>query len=148
DVKAQIGSDTSTARTLVGAYTYEDFYAEPDTGPTSGGTVVRLLGLGTEWTTGTTVTVDDKPCGSVTVASPTELTCLTPSDTPGAKPITVMSPGKSSVVRDAFTYADSQNGFVGGLSGAKLAGQLRVLVYDAFSGMPISGAFVLAGDDV
>ena len=31
-------------------YTPEDFYADPNTGPTSGGTIVHLHGLGTAWT--------------------------------------------------------------------------------------------------
>src|SRR5882762_6360625 len=35
DVKTQIGTDVSTARVLAGAYTYEDFYSDPGTGPTS-----------------------------------------------------------------------------------------------------------------
>jgi hypothetical protein len=147
DVKAQIGDDASTARTLAGAYLYEDFYANPGTGPTSGGTIVRLLGQETTWGAGTTVTVDGLPCTSIQVASPTELTCAVPPDTPGAKSVTVSSADKVSVVRDAFTYADSNNGLVGGLSGATLAAHLQVLVHDAFSGAPIPGAFVLAGDD-
>jgi hypothetical protein len=147
DVKAQIGDDASTARTLTGAYLYEDFYADPGTGPTSGGTIVHLLGQATAWGAGTGVTIDDQPCGSLEVISPTELTCVAPPGTPGAKEIAVTTADMVSVVRDAFTYADSNNGFVGGLSGAALAGHLKVLVYDAFTGSPILGAFVLAGDD-
>lgn len=147
DVEAQIGDDASTARTLAGAYLYEDFYTDPSTGPTSGGTAVRLLGQGTTWNAGTTVAVDGLPCAAVQIASPTELTCTAPPDTPGAKSVTVTSADKVSVVRDAFTYADSTNGFAGGLSGAALATHLQVIVYDAFSGTPIPAAFVLAGDD-
>ncbi|HEY3594410.1 MAG TPA: IPT/TIG domain-containing protein, partial [Polyangiaceae bacterium] len=148
DVKTQIADDPSTARTLAGAYLYEDFYADPSTGPTSGGTNVHLLGEDTHWADGTTVTVDALPCTQIQILTPTELTCLAPPDTPGAKAVNVTSPDKVSAVRDAFTYADSNNGFVGGLSGATLGSNLQVLVYDAFSGSPISGAFVLAGDDV
>jgi hypothetical protein len=148
DVKAQIGDDASTSRTLTGAYLYEDFYADPGTGPTSGGTIVHLLGQGTAWTAGTSVTIDDLPCTPVQILSPTELQCAAPPDTPGAKVVTVQTPDKVSVVRDAFTYADSANGFVGGLSGVALAAHLKVLVYDAFSGAPIRGAYVLAGNDV
>ncbi len=147
DVKAQIGDDASTARVLNAGYLYEDFYAEPGTGPISGATVVHFIGEGTAWAVGTTVSIDEKPCEPVAVVSPTELTCTVPANSPGAKSVVISAPDKISVVRDGFTYANSDNGFKGGLSGAKLAGHLKVLVYDDFSGIPIPGAFILAGDD-
>jgi IPT/TIG domain len=148
DVKAQIGDDASTARVLAGGYLYEDFFAEPASGPTSGGTVVHFIGQGTAWDAGTTVTIDEKACEPVSIVSKTELSCTVPANTPGAKSVTITGPDKISTVRDGFTYANSDDGFKGGLSGAKLAGHLKVLVYDDFSGAPIKGAFVLAGDDV
>jgi hypothetical protein len=148
DVKAQIGDDASTARVLTHGYLYEDFYADPSSGPTSGGTLVHLLGQSTNWGSETTVTIDEKPCAPVVVVSPTEIICTAPADSPGARSVTVTTPDKVSVVRDGFTYANSDDGFKGGLSGDKLAGHLKVLVYDDNSGAPIPGAFVLAGDDV
>ncbi len=148
DVKVQIGTDSSTARVLGGGYLYEDFYADPNNGPTSGGTIIHLFGSGTAWMPGTTVTVDDKACDNVRVLSGTELECTTPQSAAGAKTVKVTAIDKVSVVRDAFTYADSTNGFRGGLSGDKLSSRLKVLVYDDFTGDPIRGAFVLAGDDV
>jgi hypothetical protein len=148
DVKTQIADDTSTARVLAGGYTYEDFYADPNTGPTSGGTIIHLYGQGTAWAAGTTVTVDNMPCQPVDVLSATELTCATPQDTPGAKSITVNAPDKVSVVREGFTYADSNNGYRGGLAGNPLASQLTVIVLDDVTGEPVPGAYVLAGDDV
>src|SRR5262249_34295703 len=148
DVKTQIAGDTSTARVLVGGYTYEDFYADPSTGPTSGGTIIHLYGQGTAWTAGTTVTIDNLPCQPVAIVSTTELTCTTPQDTPGAKSITVTAPDKVSVVREGFTYADSNNGFRGGLAGNPLGSQLTVLVLDDITGFPVPGAYVLAGDDI
>jgi len=148
DVRTQIADDASTGRVLKGGYTFEDFYADPSSGPTSGGTIIHLYGSGTGWTPGTKVTVDDKPCEPVTVVSATELTCSTPTDTAGSKSIAVTAPDKVSVVREGFTYADSDNGFRGGLSGSKLASHLKVLVFDAYSGLAIRGAFVLAGNDL
>jgi hypothetical protein len=147
DVKAQIGTDASTARVLPGAYTYEDFYADPSNGPTSGGTILHLYGQGTSWTAGTTVTVDNASCDAVDVISSTELSCATPRGTVGAKTITVTAPDKVSIVRDGFTYADSNNGYRGGLSGARLTSQLKVVVLDEFTGVAVRGAYVLAGDD-
>jgi len=147
DVKTQLGDDASTARVLSGGYVYEDFYADPNTGPTSGGTIIHLYGQGTAWTQGTTVTVDDRPCQPVQVISQVELTCPTPTGTAGAKVVVVTAPDKVSTVRDGFTYADSNNGFRGGLSGNPLFSQLTVAVLDDFTGAPVRGAFVLAGDD-
>jgi hypothetical protein len=147
DVKAQIGGDATTARVLSGGYVYEDFYADPSTGPTSGGTIIHLYGQGTAWTAGTTVTIDNTACQPVDVLSPTELTCTTPQGTAGAKSITVTAPDKMSVVREGFTYADSNNGFRGGLAGNRLTSQLTVLVLDDYTGAPVPGAYVLAGDD-
>jgi hypothetical protein len=147
DVKAQIKDDASTARVLIDGYIYEDFYADPSTGPTSGGTIVHLYGQGTAWAAGTTVTIENAPCEPVEVISATELTCTTPKGTAGAKSITVTA-DKVSVVREGFTYADTNNGFRGGLAGNKLATTLKVLVLDDYTGAPIPGAYVLAGDDV
>lgn len=146
DVRVQAGSDTSTARVLSKAYTYDPFYVEPSTGPTSGGTIVTVHGQGTTWGPGVSVRVGGKECGSLT-ASATTLTCTTPASTPGAKPVVVtLADGTSATVLDAFTYADSDDGFKGGLSGDKLAGKVRVLAFDGYTGMPLEGATVLVGD--
>jgi hypothetical protein len=146
-VKTQIGSDLSTARTLSAAYVYDRFYGEPSTGGTSGGTLVHWFGQGTSWGPETTVTIDDKPCEPVEVVSPTEIKCTTAAAPAGAKSVKIGTADETAVVRDGFTFADSDNGYTGGLSGAKLTNRLKVLVYDAYSGAPLVGAYVLAGDD-
>ncbi len=149
DVSVQNGSDTSTRGTLTGGYTYDAFYADPASGPTSGGTIIKLHGNGTQWGAGTDVQVDLKPCQNINVTSPTELTCATPPGTPGSKMIRVTtSDGTSTDVLDAFTYGNSDNGFKGGLSGAALADHLKVLVLDDYTGNAIAGATVVAGDDL
>ena len=146
-VKTQIANDLSTARTLSAAYLYDRFYGEPSTGGTSGGTLVHWFGQGTSWGPDTTVTIDDKPCEPVQVVSPTEITCTTTAAPAGAKSVIIGTPDEASVVRDGFTFADTDNGYTGGLSGTKLSNRLKVLVYDAYSGAPLVGAYVLAGDD-
>jgi hypothetical protein len=146
-VKAQIGSDLSTARTLSAAYLYESFYGEPSTGGTSGGTLVHWFGQGTSWGPDTTVTIDDKACEPVQVISPTEITCTTPAAPAGAKSVKIGTAAEAAVVRDGFIFADTDNGFTGGLSGTKLSNHLKVSVYDSYSGAPLRGAYVLAGDD-
>lgn len=147
EVKAQNGDDASTARTLAGGYTYDAFYADPSTGPTSGGTVVTFHGQATTWGAGTTVDVGGHPCGGVKVVSATELSCTVAKSPPGAKSVTITTADQvATTVLDAFTYADSDNGYKGGLSGAKLASQLKVLAYDNYTGDPLVGAIVVAGD--
>ena len=49
---------------------------------------------------------------------------------------------------EGFTYADSNNGFRGGLAGGALTSQLTVIVLDDYTGAPVPRAYVLAGDDL
>lgn len=149
DVRTQNGEDLSTSRVLSGGYTYDDYYAEPSNGPTTGGTIVRILGKMTLWTAETEVRLASTPCLTTTLVSPTEIECATPPNPAGSVSITVQDPGQPPhVVYDAFTYADSDNGFKGGLSGAPLDGTLKVAAYNAYTGAPISNAHVIAGDDL
>lgn len=147
DVRVQNGDDASTSRTLVGGYVYDAFWADPPTGSTAGGTIVTFHGQSTAWGPGTTVTIGTLPCASVHVDSPTSLSCTTPKQPAGARSVTIASAGSRTTVLDAFTYADSNNGFRGGLSGGALAADLDVLVFDNMTGDPIEGALVFAGDD-
>ncbi len=152
DLTVQDGDDTSTSRTLPGGYTYDALYAVPDVGPVPGGTVIEISGQGTAWDSTTVAKIDQSPCTTLTVNSPTLLTCTVPAGTPGGKTITVTtdSDGGSEtiLVLDGYTYQDSTDGFKGGLSGNPLAGQLKVLVYDNYSGDAIPGAVVIVGSDI
>ena len=149
DVAVQTGDDASTRRVLPAAYTYDAFYADPSAGPTSGGTVIRIAGVGTSWGAGTEVRIAGAPCGELVVESATQLTCVTAPQPPGAKPIAIKtSDGTTVTVLDGFVYSDSDNGFRGGLSGAPLAGHMKVLAFDGYTGMPLAGAHVLAGDSL
>ncbi len=156
DVTVQNGDDASTRRTLPGGFTYDPFYAEPDSGPTSGGTVVTLVGAKTAWASGVTVRIGDNPCQPVAVAGATSLTCTAAAAPAGVRSVTVTSPDTGAVVvPDAFTYADSDNGYRGGLSGSPLplppapgqpaTGKLRVLAFDSSQGKPLTGASVFLG---
>ena len=148
DVTVQDADDTSTRRTLPGAYTYDAFYADPSSGPTSGGTIVHLVGQGTQWDASSVVTIGSAPCTAQNVSGPADITCTVPKATAGARSVTVTTGGVPVTVLDAFTYADSDNGFKGGLSGNALDTALKVLVYDNGTGDPIVGATVIAGDDL
>lgn len=148
DITVQNGDDASTKRTLPSAYTYDALYAVPNEGPVPGGTVIEIVGEGTAWDATTVARIDNKPCTTLTVDSATQLTCTVPSGTPGSKTISVTTGSESILVLDAYTYADSNNGFKGGLSGLPLAGHLKVLVYDNFTGDAIADAVVIVGSDV
>ena len=146
DVSTQNGDDASTRRTLSKGYEYDALYADPATGPISGGNVVRILGQGTAWDATTTAEIDGQPCKTLSVVSPTELSCTAPAGTQGSKTIRVATGGTDVIlVLDAYTYADSDNGYKGGLSGAALAGHLKVLVFDNYTGQAIPGAVVIVG---
>jgi hypothetical protein len=148
DVSVQNGDDASTLVSLPGGFAYDAFYADPDTGPTSGGTLVTVHGQGTSWDADTQVTIDRNPCEIVELKGPTELVCKAPTGTPGAKPMRVTpADGIGVDSLDAFTYENSDNGFRGGLSGASLDGSLKVLVFDSAQGEAIADAQVIVGSD-
>ncbi|MBI4702419.1 MAG: IPT/TIG domain-containing protein [Deltaproteobacteria bacterium] len=148
DVWAQNGDDASTRRALPAGYTYEALYAEPPSGPVAGGTVVTIHGAETSWDESTVARIDQKPCTTLAVLSPTELSCTVPKGTPGAKAITTSTGKVVLTALDGYTYEDSSNGFKGGLSGKPLAGTLKVLVFDNYSGDPIPGALAIAGSNL
>lgn len=113
---------------LKAGYTYDSFYADPNNGATSGGTLITLKGRGTTWTAGASVTIDGKPCGDVAVVDATHITCVAPEGLPGTKAVAVTTADKLvTTVRDAYTYADTSDGYRGGLAGGKLPGELKVL---------------------
>ncbi len=148
DVTVENGDDESTKRTLTGGYEYDSFYAEPASGPTSGGTILEIHGQSTHWDADTEVQIDLATCTDVVVSSATELECKTPVGTPGTKPIRVTTADGVHVdVLDAFTYGNSDNGYKGGLSGSPLSGELKVLTLDGFTGFVVSDATVIVGDD-
>ncbi len=148
DISVQNGDDASTRRTLAGGYVYDKLYAAPPSGPVSGGTVIEIIGQGTAWDATSVPKIDQKPCTTVTIDTPTLIACTVPKGTPGAKSVSVTTGSETIVVLDAYTYEDSANGFKGGLSGAPLAGHLKVLAFDNFSGDPIPGAYAIAGQDL
>lgn len=148
DVVAQNGEDASTRVSLSGAYTYDSFYADPSSGPTSGGTLLTLHGQSTAWEQNTLVTLDREPCELVELRSPEELICRTPPGIAGARSARVTtSDGTGVDVQDAFTYSNSDNGFRGGLSGGAFDGELMVLALDAGTGRALGGTTVIVGTE-
>ncbi len=148
EVSSQNGADTSTRRSLPGAYTFDALYADPDSGPVAGGTVITVHGYGHTWDTEPSIQalIAGKPCVTTTVVGPDTLMCTAPKGTPGSKTISVIASGATLDSYDAFTYQDSADGFKGGLSGKPLSGKLTVLAFDNISGDALGGAHVIVGE--
>jgi len=149
-VTVRNGDDDSTSRTLEEAYTYDAWFASPSSGPTSGGTIVTLKGKSTSWIAGTAVRFGGTECQNTEVLSPSEIKCITPAHAPGTVSIGVRLPGEAidQVVDDAFVFADSDNGFKGGLSGLALSGTMQVAAFNNYTGDAVSGATVILGDSL
>jgi hypothetical protein len=149
DVTTRNGDDESTARTLPAGYVYDAVHAIPDEGPTTGGTKLEIVGQGTKFDATTVVKIDNEPCADIVVQDETTLSCTVPAGSPGAKALYVKTGEEEPIiVLDGYTYEDSDNGFKGGLDGDPLAGKLKVLVYDNYSGEPIPGAVAIVGTDI
>lgn len=152
DVVVQNGDDTSTRVGLTGGFAYDDFYVEPLSGPTVGGTLVTVRTHEPLFSDDTAIEIDLEPCEIEEVKSATELTCRTPPGSPGAKSVRVLlrddeGEEQSLDVPDAYSYVISDDGFRGGLAGAPIDGQLSVLVLDNVFGKAVPDATVLIGTD-
>lgn len=77
----------------------------PNTGATSGGTVVTITG--TNFAGGATVTFGGVAGSGVNVVSATQITVVTPAGTAGAKNVVVTTSGGSATSTGGFTYVMS-----------------------------------------
>jgi hypothetical protein len=136
---------TAQERVLKKGFFYDSFVVVPDSGATSGGTRIRLTNAGAPWKTPVKITIGGAECLTPTSDGKTA-ECVTPPGSPGSKDVTVIeSDTTTTQARDAFSYSDSPDGYRGGLSGGAFAGRMRVLAFDSATGMPIPGAYVVAG---
>ncbi len=93
--------------TLASAYTYVTgpsiASVSPNSGPAAGGTLVTITG--TNFAGGATVTVGGSLATTVTVASTTTITCVTPAGSVGPTSVTVTNPGpQATTLASGFTY--------------------------------------------
>ncbi len=147
DVTITVGDET---REHADAYTYEPIYVEPNSGSIAGNTFVSIIGSGTSFSDGDTVTFGRLDCTDISVVSESVITCRTPPGVAGTVDVTVTDGGDGSevVAEDAFTYFDSSDPFSGGLGGGPLAGTINVTAIDATTGMPVPDAFAIVGEDL
>jgi hypothetical protein len=137
---------TALEAVLPGGFTYDAFTVTPSSGSTTGNTRIALFGLNTKWKQGTTVSIGGKACSHVVVQDAFDLSCFTPPQPAGSQSITVTNPDRTyDLALDAYVYADSPDGYRGGLYGSALAGTLEVLAFDSYTGTPLAGGQAIAG---
>ncbi len=148
-ITTQNADDAATRRSLADAYSYDTFFATPEQGPSSGGSIITLIGAGTSWDAATKVHVDREPCEVLEVrgaaGGPQELDCRTPPGSEGQKSISISQGDLVDTVSGAFSYEPGAV-LTGGLSGAPLGTELTVHV-SAPGGSPVAGAYVILGSD-
>jgi len=145
DVSVTLEDETVT---LEDGYTYDAIYVEPDRGSVAGGTFVSIVGQGTNFAEGDTVTFGRSACAEVTVVSPTRITCRTPPLSASTVDVTVTHTmdGTTTVAPDSYTYYDTSDPFGGGLGGGPVSGTVNITVLNATTGAPVDGATVFLGD--
>lgn len=144
DVSITVGDTTVT---LEDGYTYDSIEITPSSGSVSGNTFVSLIGSGTRFAEGDTVTIGRTACRNVEVVSETRINCRTPAGAPGSVDVTVNTDGADVVIEDGFTYFDSADPTSGGLGGGPIEGQINLTVIDAMTGAPVADAYAIVGED-
>jgi hypothetical protein len=148
DVRVRNVGSTDDA-VLPGGFTYDAISLTPTSGATTGGTRIALHGMGTHWTSASTVAVGGATCAGVTFVDDTHLSCSTPPHGPGSQSVTVTNADHSTdEALDAYLYSDSPDGYRGGLYGGALAGNLKVLAFDGAAGTPLAGAKAIVGSNL
>lgn len=73
-----------------------------NSGSQAGGQTVTITG--TNYRSAVSVTIGGNPCGSLTVLSATQVTCVTPSGPPGAANVVITNGTNSATLTNGFTY--------------------------------------------
>jgi len=116
---------------------------DPDSGPTAGGTLVSILGSGTDFTQGLKLERGGKPMVDVQVISATRLDAKTPPGASGPADLVFGDKGGDRVVAEAYTYYDSTNPKTGGMGGGPLKGTLTVSTLNWLTRAPVPDATVV-----
>lgn len=130
---------------LRGGFRYDAFHLDPPTGTMTGGTFVRVIGAGTDWSGDAEVLIDGEPLVDPTWVSPSLITGRTPANSPGPRPVSVVDGDDSVTVPEAFTYYDGADPINGGLGGGPIQGEVNITVLDGYTNEPVADAYVLMG---
>jgi hypothetical protein len=143
DVKVQ-RPDGETA-VAAGGYTYDRVSVDPDSGSITGGTFVRIQGVGTTFAPEDVVKLGDAALEDTQWVSPTLFTGRTPAHAAGAVRVTIDGTWGSVAVDEAYTFYDSADPINGGLGGGPIQGEVNLMVIDAYTDEPVVDAYVLMG---
>jgi len=148
-ITVQNGTDAASRRVLSAGYRYDAFFAQPETAPNAGGSIITLVGSGTSWTTDTEVLLDGATCDVVAVrgepGGAQELDCRTPAGSEGQKSISITTGTATDTLLGGLTYEPGAL-LRGGLSGEAISNELTVYV-TAPGGKPLPEAYVILGSD-
>lgn len=124
-------------------FLYDPVHLDPDSGPMTGGTMVKIQGIDTDFSDGMTLTLGGQPMTDVEVISSTLLRAKTPKGQSGPADLVFGEPSQERTVEGAFTYYQSTNPKSGGLGGGPINGTLTVSVLNWFNRAPVAGATVV-----
>jgi len=140
DVQITCGTEKAV---LKKAYTYDQVYMTPSSGPTAGGTLVEIFGTGTKFAAGMKLSLGGKTMTEIKVVSATSVRAKTAAHSRGLADLVVGSGSSSVTVKEAFNYYVSTSPRAGGLGGGVITGTLTISVLDATTRAPIDAAAVI-----
>jgi hypothetical protein len=147
DISVKRGAEEAV---LPQGYTYNALAIKPERGSVAGGLLVAIVGKGTHFGSGATVTFGEAACAEVTVTSETEISCRIPAMAPGVVDVAIVPTEASEPIvgRQAFTYENPSTTSGQGLAGGPISGSINITVIDNLMGVQLPGAFVMLGDDL
>jgi hypothetical protein len=125
-----------------GGFTYDPVALDPAAGPSAGGTLISVLGMGTSFSSGMKLTLGGQPLTEVEVVSTTLVRAKTPPGAEGPAELVWSDGGADRHAPNAFTYYSSASPKSGGMGGGPLQGTLTVAVLNWLDRSPIPGAQV------
>lgn len=134
---------------LADGYVYAAIRVQPSVGSVAGGTLVEIVGKGTQFEEAARAQFDGLECKDIETLSATRLRCRAPAHEAGAVDVRVEgASGQRWVAERAFVYEESEDVDSGGLSGGAVDGTVNLTVIDTFTGLRLPGAFAMLGNDL
>jgi hypothetical protein len=143
DVEVRLDGESAI---LPGAFNYEAIKVDPDTGSVAGGSLVTIVGFGTEFEATTEVTFDGLPLTDITIINEQSLTGRTPPGIAGSADVRVITSTATHLADRAYTYITTADPFAGGMGGGPINGEVNVVVLDQLTDNGVDGAYVVIGD--
>ena len=140
-----IAGENQTLREDV--FLYEPIYLEPAAGAISGGTYVRIRGLGTNFLASDIVSFDGKAMTGVQIINAQELVGFTPSGVAGGADVRILAAaGGELFAQNGFTYENAVDPLFAGMGGGPIHGSVNITLVDGFTENGIPMAVAVLGD--